>query len=295
MADIAILVEGKYVDPKTTDWYTNNVLAEDRILIDALKNQGFSAEKIDWSAVVNWSNYKAVIFSSVWDYFHRYAEFCLFLQEAQGQTLFVNPIELIQWNMDKHYLNDLKLQNVPVVTSHFIEKGTTKTLLEIHEQVGWNKTVIKPRIAGAARHTYLLTPNNYDTIEPVYAELIKRESMILQPFQEQILTRGEVSHIVINGRCTHSVLKRAQSGDYRVQDDFGGTVHPYSASQQEKTFAEEVVSKCRPFPLYARVDVVWDNNGNLAVGELELIEPELWFRKNPAAAEDLAKAVCKLL
>ena len=69
-------------------------------------------------------------------------------------------------------------------------------------------------------------------------------------------------------------------GDYRVQDDFGGTIHDYQALEKEKLFAEMVVRACDPSPYYARVDLVWDNNNELAVGELELIEPELWFRKS---------------
>jgi hypothetical protein len=39
------------------------------------------------------------------------------------------------------------------------------------------------------------------------------------------------------------------------------------------------------------VDAIWDNNNNLALAELELIEPELWFRNHPEAAEKLADAV----
>ena len=29
---------------------------------------------------------------------------------------------------------------------------------------------------------------------------------------------------MINGQFTHAVLKKAKPGDFRVQDDFGGTV-----------------------------------------------------------------------
>ena len=39
-----------------------------------------------------------------------------------------------------------------------------------------------------------------------------------------------------------------------------------------------------PMPAYARVDVIWNNKSELVVSELELIEPELWFRLNPHAA-----------
>jgi hypothetical protein len=46
--------------------------------------------------------------------------------------------------------------------------------------------------------------------------------------------------------------------------------------------------------VYARVDAIWDNNNNICVSELELIEPELWFRFFPKAAESFAGAFMKV-
>ena len=80
-------------------------------------------------------------------------------------------------------------------------------------------------------------------------------------------------------------------GDFRVQDDFGGTVHPYHASAEEIRYAEEVI-KASPYnPVYARVDALWDNSGELALAELELIEPELWFREDEHSASRFASAL----
>jgi hypothetical protein len=53
-----------------------------------------------------------------------------------------------------------------------------------------------------------------------------------------------------------------------VQDDHGGTV-----------------------PAYGRVDMVRLDDGSLAVMELELVEPELWLRLHPPAAEAMAAAI----
>ncbi len=90
---------------------------------------------------------------------------------------------------------------------------------------------------------------------------------------------------------THAVLKIAKPGDFRVQDDFGGSVHNYQANAEEIAFAEKAVAACHPTPFYARVDVIKDNNDQLAIIELELIEPELWFRLMPSAAQVLANSI----
>ena len=77
--------------------------------------------------------------------------------------------------------------------------------------------------------------------------------------------------------------------------DFGGTVHNYIPSSEEIDFAERAVKACEPKPIYVRVDMFTDNDGHLAVSELELIEPELWFRNNPDAADKLTYAINKLI
>src|SRR5690606_17364865 len=89
----------------------------------------------------------------------------------------------------------------------------------------------------------------------------------------------------------HAVLKIAKPGDFRVQDDFGGSVHEYDPSKEQIAFAEKVVNAAPELPVYARVDMFKDNNGDWALAELEIFEPELWFRRNPKAAEILAQAV----
>jgi len=119
--------------------------------------------------------------------------------------------------------------------------------------------------------------------------------MILQPFQHNIVSKGEISFVIINGEFTHAVLKNAKKGDFRVQDDFGGTVQQYTPTEKEISFAEKTVKACKELPIYARVDAFLDNNNKLALAELELIEPELWFRNNPESADKLAIAIQKII
>jgi glutathione synthase/RimK-type ligase-like ATP-grasp enzyme len=293
---VAILTEQQYVSPIQTDWYIDQVLLEDDLLKKGIEKLGIACVKVDWANPdFDWKSVDAAIFRSTWDYFHRFDEFSAWIAKEAKSTRFINSIEQISWNMDKHYLLDLAKKDIPIVESIFIEKGNGLSLKELHEKNGFNKTVLKPCVSGGGRHTYLLDESNFQEFEEIFKDLIQTESMILQPFQEQIVTKGEVSHIVIGGKHTHSILKKAKSGDYRVQDDFGGTVHDYKASQEEIAFAEKVAQACEPLPLFARVDVIWDNNDQLVISEVELIEPELWFRKNPEAADLLAAEIKKTL
>ncbi len=292
MYDIILLTEDKYINTQETDWYTLQVLTEDRLVLEALQKKGLKASIKSWSdPTFNWSQTKTVLFRTTWDYFHRYDEFSEWLKSTSSKTVLINPASLIQWNVDKHYLNDLKAEGINIVETIFIEPGASSTLKLLHEEHQLKESVLKPTVSGGGRHTYRLNPQNLEEHETIFQELIKLEAMMLQPFQNNIVSKGEVSHMVIGGKHTHSILKLAKEGDYRVQDDFGGTVHQYTPTPEEIKFAEKAAKACSPTPVYARVDVIWDNNNELAISEIELIEPEMWFRERPEAANVLANQI----
>jgi glutathione synthase/RimK-type ligase-like ATP-grasp enzyme len=201
----------------------------------------------------------------------------------------------VRWNVDKHYLRDLAERGLNVPVTRFIERGETTSLREAFAACHWNEVILKPAVSGAARHTYRLNAANLDAHKTVLQELLREESMIIQPFLTSVLTQGELSLIVIGGRCTHAVRKIAKPGDFRVQDDHGGTVHPHTPTADEIAFAESAVAACPQSPLYARVDAVRDASGELSLMELELVEPELFFRFHPPAADALAAAIAARL
>ena len=294
--DVVILTDHRYVNPTERNDYIDNVLLEDRLVQEALENEGLTVKRLSWDdANFDWNTTKYALFRTTWDYFDRFDEFSRWLETVSKQTILLNSAKMIRWNIDKHYLHDLEKQHITIVPTYFIEKGDSRTLSEIHQELGWTKTVVKPCISGAARHTYKLYPENIHQHEAIFKDLIAEEAMMLQPFMHQVVTKGEISLMIINGTYTHAILKQAKKGDFRVQDDFGGSVHEYIPSQEEITFAENAVKACIEFPIYARVDIIWDNNNQLAISELELIEPELWFRFNNDAATQLAKGIKKLL
>ncbi|WP_191859897.1 ATP-grasp domain-containing protein [Hanstruepera ponticola] len=292
MIDIVILTDKRYLKDSKNDAYKHNVFYEDFLVQDALNKQGLKTLRLAWDDDnFNWSETKAVLFRTTWDYFDRFNEFSKWLTQVSEVTTLFNSENIIRWNLDKHYLLDLEKAGVRIAKTHFIETGTSITLVQLHEQLNWEETVLKPCISGAARHTYKLNKNNLSEHESIFKALITQESMMLQPFQHNIVSEGELSLMVFNGQFTHAVLKKAKDGDFRVQDDFGGTVHGYVPSKEEIAFAQNAVKACPELPIYARVDIFTDNQGQIALSELELIEPELWFRNHPKAADVLARSL----
>ena len=296
MIDVVVLTDKRYLQDSNTDPYKHNVFIEDELVIKALSKSRLNAIRLAWDDKnFDWTTTKYILFRTTWDYFDRFEEFSKWLNTVSKKTKLLNSENIIRWNIDKHYLGDLEKNGIKVAKTHFIEKGTNKNLSQIHNELNWSETVLKPCISGAARHTYRLNTDNIPNYENVFKTLIKKEAMMLQPFQRNIVEKGEISMIVIKGKFTHAILKIAKKGDFRVQDDFGGSVHFYEPTKKEIEFAENAVKACPELPIYARVDIFTDNEGFTAVAELELIEPELWFRNYPKAAELLASAIKELI
>lgn len=295
MIDVVILTDNRYVRPKKTDWYIEQVLLEDKILQTALEKKGLTVQKKDWADPnFDWTTTKYAIFRTTWDYFERFDEFFSWLEITKHKTNFINSSKIINWNVDKHYLYELSKKGINIAPTLYIEQGDKITINDLFNKTNWAEAVIKPAISGAARHTYRISSNDCIKYENLFQELISNECMLFQEFLNNIITQGEISLIMIGGVYTHAVKKIAKKNDFRVQDDHGGKVEKYAPKKEEITFAEDCL-KASPFkPIYARVDIVYDNKQNPSLSELELIEPELWFRNNIESAELLTKEIINL-
>lgn len=300
---IALLTEQRFAAHAAPrdDWYLANVLHEDHLLQAALLRRGIASRRVDWSRPdVDWSRFDGAVFRSTWDYSRRFGEFQAWLDRAAGLLPLCNPLPVIRWNADKHYLADLAAAGIPVVPTRFLERGTDAPLSALLAESGWPEAVLKPCVSGGARHTYRVNPGNAAALDPLLRGLLREEAFLLQPFQHEVLTGGEDTLMVMGGRYTHAVRKRPRAGDFRVQDDHGGSVERLRPDAERVDLAEQAMAACPPAlaataPAYGRVDLVRGNDGRLAVMELELFEPELWLRQHPPAAEAMADAVLGIL
>ena len=290
--DITILTDRRYVNPSSETQYIKNILFEDNTLIKALSNKGIKVYRTNWdNPDFNWNDTEYIIFRSTWDYFDRFNEFSIWLEKVSTMTKLINPKSLIYWNIDKHYLLDIQKKGIRIPNTIFIKKKECKNLKEICSNLQWDEFILKPAISGAARHTYKFKLTEINRYEKIFKSLILEEVMMIQEFEKQIITKGEVSFMLFGGKYSHAILKKAKKGDFRVQDDFGGTIENYIPNDEEIKFIEQSIKVCKPIPVYARIDVMWNNQNEMCVGEIELIEPELWFRMNPNAAQNCAVAI----
>ena len=296
MTDVTLVTCRAYYEPDKITPYIQNILLEQELLKSSLEAQGLKVNVTFWdNPSYEWQKTKSVLFRTVWDYFERFDEFWDWLEQVKTKTRLINSYELIKWNIDKHYLRDLKNNGVQVVPTFFADRGNNISLQEIANLNDWKHIVIKPAISASAFNTYKITNDEIEQKEQLFHELLQTHDMLVQPFFPTISELGEASLMVFGGKFTHAILKKAKAGDFRVQDDFGGTVHDYNPTQEEIKFAEKVFQSCTSLPIYGRVDIVWDSNKHIYLSELEIIEPELWIRNRPESANKIAEAVNKIL
>ena len=296
MLDLVVLTDPHYLNPEHPTSSDLDILKEDEYVMSACRDQGLKVDRKSWDDPdFDWSTTRAVIFRTTWDYFDRFGEFESWLKQIKSVTTFINPQELIFWNVDKRYLKDVAKAGIHIVPSHFVERGSLERLSEVADRNNWKELVIKPTISATAKDTFRILPDQIDSSQPLFERLCQQHTMMVQPFLHRVLDEGELSLIVIDGEVTHAVKKRAKPGDYRVQNDFGGSIELYEPAAEEVEFAQKAVLSCPTPPVYARVDLMKDNEGAWALGEMELIEPELWFRLHPQAAERLGQAIAGFL
>jgi glutathione synthase/RimK-type ligase-like ATP-grasp enzyme len=241
---------------------------------------------------VDWSSYDAVLLRAVWDYHRRYLEFTEWLDQLdKAGVILLNEADLVRWNADKRYLLELRERGVAIVPSQ-IAAGAC--LREVVAGLDGQEIVIKPTVSATAHHTIRGTAGSAELVREI--EDLPDDVYLVQPFQPEIQSEGEWSLIFFGGEFSHAVLKRPAAGDYRVQDDFGGTAElldPPAAVLEGSTEALAAANSRKP-PVYARVDGIL-SNGRYLLMELELIEPYLFLPQAADAAGRFATTIANRL
>ncbi|MGI8771285.1 MAG: ATP-grasp domain-containing protein [Acidobacteriaceae bacterium] len=264
---------------------------DDALASAALQAMGFRVEAVAWDRPGHaWQRHAAVVLRSCWDYFHRPDEFLAWVDRVEaGSTLMLNPPAIIRSNYDKHYLRDLEVSGIPIAPTYWCDRRTSVNVAEVLERCGWDRAVIKPTVSGTSLHTWIASRATAATDADALNLLLQQRPMMMQKYLPEI-EKGEWSLIFIEGRFSHAVVKHPVEGEFRVQNEFGGTVSPRIPSHAVKQQATAVLRQVDMDLLYARVDgVVVD--GLFTLMELELIEPALFFAEDPEAARRFALAL----
>src|SRR5690349_15638409 len=122
-------------------------------LAEAIARAGATPSIVAWDdPTVSWGRFEVAVLRSPWDYTQRPAEFLAWCERIGTQTRLLNPLPVVRWNTDKHYLADLAAAGVPVVASAFLEPGGDAAAFP-----DWDEFVVKPAIGAGSRDTQRYT------------------------------------------------------------------------------------------------------------------------------------------
>ena len=268
--------------------------ADDAFLRKAMEAIGIRPVPVVWDDdSVTWSEFDACLIRSVSDYHLKQEAFLDWLQRLSSVLQVWNEPELVAWNTDKSYLRQLSSHGVPIIPTRWLKKGSRVRLGDLLEAHGWDDVILKP-IVGLAAQRLLRVNGIGNEDQAALDDLLADYGVMAQPFLPSVVKRGETSLIFIAGELTHTVRKRAGEGDFRVQRCWGGTSALCQPTAAELEVADRTMALLSPSPIFARIDLVEGPSGPCLI-ELELIEPDLFFREMPKAAGHLANAIATTL
>ena len=264
--------------PEDWDWAYE---VEAAVLLRA----GFSVEARDWTNPGDLTGFDLVMPLVAWGYHQDPRRWHALLDRLEREAVpTLNPVPLLRWNSDKRYLAELRNRNVATIPTRLVESLDEAALAAARVEFG-DQLVVKPPVSASAHGTHLLGPN-----DPVPPDSL-RQAMLIQPFLRSVGSEGEYSIMLFGGRFSHSIVKRPKAGDYRVQPHLGGTELPCEPPAGAIELANAALAAAPAKAAYARVDIVRDNDGELAIIELELIEPALWLQHAPDGGASFAAAL----
>jgi O-ureido-D-serine cyclo-ligase len=268
-------------------------------LMRALADAGATAAAVEWDEPqLDWGRFDLVVPRSAWDYAERLPEFLAWAERVAGLTRLLNPLPVLRWNTDKHYLGELAHAGAPVVPTWYVEPGgdAGRTLGEFLAAEACGELVVKPAVGAgsrdARRHARAARAQILGHIAPLLAA---GRSVMLQPYLKSVDTEGETALMYIDGRFSHAIRKGAL-----LPAGAPATAALFAAEEivRRTPGADELAAAARilgaaPFErlLYARVDLLRDAAGAPRLLELELTEPSFFLAHAPGAAQRFAEAL----
>ncbi len=269
---------------------------DEAVVAAALHDRGVHVDEAEWrDERVDWASYDAVVIRSTWDYTQDVDGFLAWARrvEAAGTQLH-NSAEVVRWNTHKGYLLELEERGAPIVPTAWLGQGDEVDLAALAAARRWDGVVAKPAV-GAGAEGLLVVPPGTDPAahQATFARLVAAGDAMVQPFVPSVRDEGELSVVVVDGEVSHAVRKRPTGGDVRTQIEFGARYTPEDPDPDAAALAAWLVEATGHDLLYARVDLLADDDGTWLLGELEAVEPALLFAWAEGSADRFAEALLR--
>lgn len=267
------------------------------LLVEAMERLGIECSVVPWDDHIEWSRFALVVVRSTWDYHRRYGEFMDWVRAVAQVTSLANSAEILSWNTDKRYLDELAVAGIPTVPTTFVSPGATLDPELVEKLLHDGDVVIKPTVSAGSndteRHADITTLRNH--IASLHES--GRTAMI-QPYLREVEVSSETGLVFIDGAFSHAFAKGPMLRDPKIMAEglyAEERIEPRQPSAAEVALGERVMAHVsgRFTPsLYARVDLLPSEHGPVII-ELEMTEPSLYVHLDDAAPDRLARAIAR--
>jgi hypothetical protein len=272
-----------------------DVDTDSRRVIDPLTALGIHALPAVWDdGSVDWGSFDLAVVRSCWDYVPRRREF---LAWADQVPRLANPAGVLWWNTEKRYLLDLQEAGVPIVPTDWVRPS------EWWEAPDEGEWVIKPSVSLSSMDTgrYRMRDAAERRLAVEHMRRLQADDrlVMVQPYMSSVEGDGETSLIYFGRTFSHAVRKSPvlNGPDLGIDHRFdvpGENPRPRVPTDAQLALAREALAA---IPggweqiLFARVDLIPDQNGRPMLMELELTEPQLFLEVAPDSAARFADAI----
>ena len=266
-------------------------------LLAALAARDVEATVVPWGTDGDWSRWDGVVVRNAWDYVDRRAQFLAWARSVAAVTRFANPVAMLEWNSDKRYLRDLAEVGVATVPTLWVQPGEPVP----GWPADWSEVAVKPAVSAGSRGAARYDGGDRAGVEAHVAAIgATGDTAMVQPYLADVDRVGESGTYLFGGSVSHAITKSPvllrgapPPADFSLAH--GQTAERAELTPQLVGFATDVLARFGRLglgePLYARVDALRTADGGLALLELEVFEPFLFFETDPAAADRFAAAV----
>jgi len=176
----------------------------------------------------------------------------------------------------------------------WLSRGQSADLRALLRERGWKQAVIKPGVGLATRGVMRVdgSGSGLRAAQAHTAALLIEHDVMVQPYLSSVERYGERALVFIDGKYSHAAQKTAFQ-PLAPAGEAGETL--IVADDEEIAIASRVAAMTDDRALYARVDLVRDDDGQPLVIELELVEPSLFLSLYQPAAERFADALQSVL
>jgi len=274
-------------------------------LLAALRAAGHEAASVAWDgpdgAPESLAAYDAVCLRATWNYAHDVERFVAWAERASRVTRVLNPAPVVRWNVEKTYLRRLAARGVAIVPTVFVAAGASVDVAAVLGARAWDRVVIKPTVGAGSMlaERFAVGDGVAGGLAAAQAFLDKHvasRGMMIQRYMPSVESAdaGELAVVTIGGEVSHGVRKMAR---FAADDE---RVDASSPTADEAAFAESVLRAAGEeldgaSPLYARVDVMRGEGGEILLSELELVEPSLYFGLGEGSAARFVRALERVM